>query len=345
MKILNTIFVLNIHKFMKNKFTSSLIILLSIFLSCNDDLQKKDFVLQGEVFGTTYKITYLNASKDYQKSLDSLFYDFNQSLSTYIPTSDISKINDGNTAVEVDNYFVEVFEKSKKIHQQTDGFFDPTVGNLVNAYGFGPEKGKLNPSDSLISELMKTVGFEKVSLKNKKIYKETPNIYLDFNSIAKGFAIDIVARFFDSKNIDSYLIEIGGEIRAKGFKNDQKPWAVQIVNPSNTDDENGFTILKLSNISMATSGNYRKFRITNDGKKFVHTINPKTGMASESNLLSASVFTKTDCADADAYATAFMAMGFEKSKQFLEKNLDIKAILIYTDTFNNIQVFDNFTEN
>ena len=120
---------------------------------------------------------------------------------------------------------------------------------------------------------------------------------------------------------------------------------MQIVNPSNTDDENGFTILKLSNISMATSGNYRKFRITNDGKKFVHTINPKTGMASESNLLSASVFTKTDCADADAYATAFMARGFEKSKQFLEKNLDIKAILIYTDTFNNIQVFDNFTEN
>ena len=335
----------NFLEFMKSKFTISFIILLSIFLGCNDDIQKKDFVLQGEVFGTTYSITYLNASNNYQTSIDSLFLEFNQSLSTYIPTSDISKINDGNTDIEVDDFFVEVFEKSKKIHQQTDGFFDPTVGNLVNAYGFGPEKGKLNPSDSLINQLMTAVGFEKVSLINRKIRKDNPTIYLDFNSIAKGFAIDIVARFFDSKKIDSYLIEIGGEIRTKGLKKDQKPWSIQIVNPSNTEDENGFTILKLSNISMATSGNYRKFRITDDGKKYVHTINPKTGLAFESNLLSASVFTKTDCADADAYATAFMAMGFEKAKLFLEKNSAIKAILIYTDEFKNIQVFDTFSEN
>ena len=138
------------------------------------------------------------------------------------------------------------------------------------------------------------------------------------------------------------MIEIGGEIRSKGSKKDNKPWVIQIVNPANIQDENGFTILKLADISMATSGNYRKYRVTDDGKKYVHTINPKTGLATESNLLSASVFTKTNCADADAYATAFMAMGFEKSKQFLEKNLDIKAILIYTDEFKNIQVFDTF---
>ena len=237
---------------------------------------------------------------------------------------------------------MEVFEKSKRIHQETDGFFDPTVGNLVNAYGFGPEKGNFTLSDSLINEFMKDIGFEKVSLKDRKINKENPNVYLDFNSIAKGFAIDIIARFFDSKKVDNYLIEIGGEIRSKGSKKDNKPWVIQIVNPSNVQDENGFTILKLADISMATSGNYRKYRVTDDGKKYVHTINPKTGLATESNLLSASVFTKTNCADADAYATAFMAMGFEKSKQFLEKNLDIKAILIYTDEFKNIQVFDTF---
>jgi thiamine biosynthesis lipoprotein len=189
---------------------------------------------------------------------------------------------------------------------------------------------------------MKDIGFEKVSLKVRKINKENPNVYLDFNSIAKGFAIDIIARFFDSKKVDNYLIEIGGEIRSKGSKKDNKPWVIQIVNPANIQDENGFTILKLADISMATSGNYRKYRVTDDGKKYVHTINPKTGLATESNLLSASVFTKTNCADADAYATAFMAMGFEKSKQFLEKNLDIKAILIYTDEFKNIQVFDTF---
>jgi len=327
---------------MKTKITVIFIIFLAIFLGCNRNVEKKDFVLQGEVFGTTYKITYLNASKDYQNSLDSLFLAFNQSLSTYIPTSDISKINDGDLTVEVDDFFVEVFEKSKRIHQETDGFFDPTVGNLVNAYGFGPEKGNFILSDSLINEFMKDIGFEKVSLKGRKINKENPNVFLDFNSIAKGFAIDIIARFFDSKKVDNYLIEIGGEIRSKGSKKDNKPWVIQIVNPSNVQDENGFTILKLADISMATSGNYRKYRVTDDGKKYVHTVNPKTGLATESNLLSASVFTKTNCADADAYATAFMAMGFEKSKQFLEKNLDIKAILIYTDEFKNIQVFDTF---
>ena len=327
---------------MKTKITVIFIIFLAIFLGCNRNVEKKDFVLQGDVFGTTYKITYLNASKNYQKSLDSLFLAFNQSLSTYIPTSDISKINDGDLTIDVDDFFVEVFEKSKRIHQETDGFFDPTVGNLVNAYGFGPEKGNFTLSDSLINEFMKDIGFEKVSLKGRKINKENPNVFLDFNSIAKGFAIDIIARFFDSKKVDNYLIEIGGEIRSKGSKKDNKPWVIQIVNPANIQDENGFTILKLADISMATSGNYRKYRVTDDGKKYVHTINPKTGLATESNLLSASVFTKTNCADADAYATAFMAMGFEKSKQFLEKNLDIKAILIYTDEFKNIQVFDTF---
>lgn len=318
---------------------------LLIFTCCKSEIEKKDYVLQGEVFGTTYNITYLNATNNFQTSIDSLFLVFNQSLSTYISTSDITKINNGDSTILVDDYFVEVFEKSKIIHQETDGFFDPTVGNLVNAYGFGPEKEKLNPSDSLINELMKTVGFEKVSLKNRKIFKKQSTIYLDFNSIAKGFAIDVVARFFDSKKIDSYLIEIGGEIRTKGFKKDDKPWAIQIVNPSDTEDSNGFIIVKLSNISMATSGNYRKFRVIDDGKKFVHTINPKTGLASESNLLSASVFTKTDCADADAYATAFMAMGFEKSKIFLEKNTDIKVILIYIDEFKKIQVFDTYSMN
>ena len=285
---------------MKLKITVIFIVFLAIFSACNRNVDKKDFVLQGEVFGTTYNITYLNASKDYQNSLDSLFLAFNQSLSTYIPTSDISKINDGDLTVEVDDFFVEVFEKSKRIHQETDGFFDPTVGNLVNAYGFGPEKGNFILSDSLINEFMKDIGFEKVSLKGRKINKENPNVFLDFNSIAKGFAIDIIARFFDSKKVDNYLIEIGGEIRSKGSKKDNKPWVIQIVNPSNVQDENGFTILKLADISMATSGNYRKYRVTDDGKKYVHTVNPKTGLATESNLLSASVFTKTNCADADA---------------------------------------------
>lgn len=311
-------------------------------ISCNSEIERKEYNLQGVVFGTTYSITYLNATKNYQQSLDSLFFEINKSMSTYIPTSDITKINNGNTSIVVDQYFKEVFEKSKKIYQETQGFFDPTVGNLVNAYGFGPEKGKIFPSDSIINQLMKDVGFEKVSLINGKIKKDNPTVYLDFNSIAKGYAVDVVARFFDSKKIQNYLVEIGGEITAKGSKPENKSWIIKIVDPVNSASEDGFRIIELTDVSMATSGNYRKFRIADDGKKYVHTINPKTGLATESNLLSASVFTKTDCADADAYATAFMVMGFEKAKKFLEENTHIKVIFIYLNENQETQVYDTF---
>ena len=172
-----------------------LFVVLFIFTACKNEVIKKDFTLKGMVFGTTYKITYLNAEENYQKALDSLFLDFNNSLSTYIPNSDISRINNGDTSIEVDNNFIEVFNKSKKIYKQTNGFFDPTVGNLVNAYGFGPKNKKNELSQEQIAIEMNYVGLDKVTLKGKKISKESPEIYLDFNSIAKGFGIDIVARF------------------------------------------------------------------------------------------------------------------------------------------------------
>lgn len=307
-----------------------LLSILMLVISCKQNNNKQDYILKGGVFGTTYKITYLNGEKNYQKSLDSLFNMINNSVSTYIPNSLISKINRGESGVIIDNIFKEVFKKAKKIHKETDGFFDPTVGNLVNAYGFGPEKEKNNLTENEINKQMQFVGLNKVILNERQIVKDYPEVYLDFNSIAKGYAIDVVSRFFDSRNIDNYLIEIGGEIRAKGIKKRNKPWNIKLVNPVNSYDNDGFKTINLSNKSMATSGNYRKFRITEDGKKYVHTINPKTGLASESNLLSASVIASIDCADVDAYATAFMAMGLEKTKAFLKNHLDLKVILIYT---------------
>lgn len=321
----------------------SFFIFLAIFISCKSDIQKKDFTLKGMVFGTTYKITYLNAEKDYRTELDSLFFNINKSLSTYIPSSDISKINNGDASVEVDDYFEEVFKKSKIIYKNTNGFFDPTVGNLVNAYGFGPKNEKKSLTEEEVDNYMKFVGLDKVQLSGNKIVKKFPEVYLDFNSIAKGYGIDIVARFFDSKKIDNYLIEIGGEIRAKGVKHQNKPWLIKVVNP--VDVEGGFKTINLSNKSMATSGNYRKFRIDSLGKKFVHTINPKTGLAQESNLLSASVISNSDCADVDAYATAFMAMGLEETKKIIEKNKDLKVILIYFDDNGNIAEYTNYTYN
>ena len=314
-----------------------------VFATCKKEHLFKDYTLKGLVFGTTYKITYLNSDTNYQKSIDSLFLKMNLSLSTYMERSDISKINKGDTDVIVDDFFVEVFKKSKRIFTETDGFFDPTVGNLVNAWGFGPKIEKLNLTEDQVKVKMQFVGLDKVTLKNTRIVKEKPEIYLDFNSIAKGFGIDVVARFLESKKIDNYLVEIGGEIRTGGFKEEQQPWIVKLVDP--IESNSGFKNLNLSNKSMATSGNYRKFRITDTGKKYVHTINPKTGYATESNLLSVSVIADLDCADVDAYATAFMAMGLEKTKSFLDKNTKLEVILLFTNAEGNLEEYTNYTYN
>ena len=317
----------------------SFFIVIILFLSCKTQEKPKNFTLKGFVFGTSYKITYLNAQINHQKSIDSLFFLMNKSLSTYIKDSDISKINSGDTTVIVDDLFVEVFQKSKRIYMETNGYFDPTVGNLVNAWGFGPKKERNNLTDDQVTKQMHFVGFDKVTVKNRKIIKQHPEIYLDFNSIAKGFGIDVIARFFNSKNINNYLIEIGGEIRTKGFKKNNLPWVVQLTDPIKKENQKGFRHLNMSNKSMATSGNYRKYRITEDGKKYVHTINPKTGYAIESNLLSASVIASLDCADVDAYATAFMAMGLEKTKDFLKTREDLEIILLYSNQIGELQEF------
>ena len=331
---------------MKLKNIYILLSLTLIFSACkkNKEIKKNDTVLKGFVFGTTYKIAYGN-SVNYQESIDSLFNLVNKSVSTYLPTSDISKINNGDSTIIIDAIFKEVFFKSKKIYKKTNGFFDPTVGNLVNAYGFGPKNEKINLTDLEIKKQMRFVGLDKVKLINGKIKKDSPEIFLDFNSIAKGFGIDVIARFLESKNINNYLVEIGGEIRAKGEKRDKNPWIIQLVNPLKANSENGFRKLNLSNKSMATSGNYRKFRITEEGKKYVHTVNPKTGLATESNLLSASVIAKTDCADVDAYATAFMAMGLEKTKKFLKNNQHLKVILIYFSSDGKLKEYSTYTYN
>ena len=294
--------------------------------------------LAGSVFGTTYHITYLDA-KNYQIQIDSLFYLVNKSLSTYIPSSDISRINKGDTTVVVDAYFMEVFNKSKRIFKETNGFFDPTVGNLVNVWGFGPKKEKRDLDSLEVKKQLKYVGFDMVCIdKYHKVKKKYPEIYLDFNANAKGYGIDIIGRFLEHKNITNYLIEIGGEIRSKGKSPKQRAWRIAIEKPNIDGTQSYQEIIELENKTMATSGNYRKFRLTKSGKKVVHTINPKTGFATESNLLSASVIANLDCADVDAYATAFMAMGLEKTKVFLKNHPELKTILIFENEKHQLQV-------
>ena len=328
---------------MKYYSSSFLLSIFLIFFSCKKEVVFQDYTLSGLVFGTTYKIVYLNGTSNYQKSIDSLFLKMNTSLSTYIPNSAISKINSGVKAVVIDDFFVEVFKKSKRIFKETGGFFDPTVGNLVNAWGFGPKNEKFDLTPAQVARQMQFVGFDKVQYVGGCIVKRHPEIYLDFNSIAKGYGIDVVARFLESKNITSYLVEIGGEIRTNGFKNLQQPWSIKLVDPIASEFNSGYKKINLSNKSMATSGNYRKFRVTDSGRKYVHTINPKTGDAKESTLLSVSVIAAMDCADVDAYATAFMAMGLEKTKTFLEISPKLEVILLFENSQGDLEEYTNYS--
>lgn len=309
------------------------------FISCGSE-EAELKIIEGNAIGTTFSIRYVDeGDTKFDYKIDSLVKAVNKSVSTYISTSDISKINRGDSAVVIDEFFNEVFLKSEKIYKETNGAFDPTVGVLVNAWGFGPGKTIENLDSLKIKELLKFVGFNKVKLNNGRISKMYPEIFFDFNSIAKGFLVDVVSRLFEQYNVKSYMVEIGGEIRARGVNQNNEFWRIAIENPNFDGSRSFATTIQLQNESMATSGNYRKYRTTEGGKKYVHTINTKTGFATESNLLSASVISKSDCADVDAYATAFMAMGLEKTKEFLKEHKGLKAFLIYAGENGKLETF------
>jgi thiamine biosynthesis lipoprotein len=326
-----------------------LIILVSIgIFSCKKEPEKfkEPIQIAGSAFGTTFHITYYDTlQRDFTKQIDSLFYLVNKSMSTYLPTSDISKINQGDTSIVVDAYFAEVFKKSRKIYEETNGIFDPTIGVLVNAWGFGPASSSEKPDSLMVKQLLKNlVGFDNVQLKNNKIVKTNDSIYFDFNAIAKGYAGDVVGRYFEAKQLDNYLIEIGGEIRARGIHEKKNtPWRVGIENPNFDGSRSYRKIIFLKDKAMATSGSYRKFKIDSvTGKKYAHIINAKTGFPSKTNLLSVSVISTLDLADVDGYATAFMAMSLEEVKEFLKQRQELDVFIIYSDVEGNLKTFTDF---
>ncbi|WP_026811727.1 FAD:protein FMN transferase [Arenibacter latericius] len=287
----------------------------------------------GEALGTTYSLIYIaDEELDYQTEIDSIFKVINQSMSTYIPSSDISKINRGDTTVVVDHMFREVFNLSREIYNATEGYFDPTVGALVNAWGFGPGK-ELEMNRERVDSLLQYVGFNKVNLTPEhKITKTNPNIYFDFNAIAKGYSVDRIAVFLDSKGIENYLLEVGGELVAKGENTiKKKQWVVAIDDPQMGWERTSKQTVNLKDNAMASSGNYRKFKIDPEtGDKYVHTIDPLTGFTKNSNILAVTVVAN-DCATADAYATAFMAMDLKHSKDILNSDEVLDGYIIYLD--------------
>ncbi len=306
-------------------------VLISLW-SCQRE--QRFYYNSGEVFGTIYNIKY-KADKDYHQEIQAVLKEVDYSLSNYIPTSIISKINH-NEATDLDQHFINVFNKAQNISAQTKGAYDMTAGALVNAWGFGSEK-HLFPQKSTIDSLLRITGYQKVHLEGNTIKKESPEITLDAASIAKGYGVDIVADYFETKGIENYLVEIGGEIRAKGKNNKRKTWQLGIDIPKDSPYRKTNSlqeIISLKEGAIATSGNYRRYYYK-DGQKYAHIINPKTGYPSQHHVLSATV-SADNCMTADAYATAFMVMGLDSTRLFLKSHPELQAYIIYAkDSLHN----------
>ena len=283
----------------------------------------------GTIFGTTYHITY-QYDDDLQPELEARMKDVDNALSMFNKESIIAKVNN-NQPVELNEMFLEVFQQAQKISEDTDGAFDITVAPLVNAWGFG-FKNEQMPDKHAVDSLMAIVGYKKVSYDGKHIIKRDPRITLDCSAIAKGYGVDVVARLLEEKGISNYMVEIGGEVVTHGISEKRVPWKIGVTKPTDDPLQEGNelqTVLNLTDKAMATSGNYRNFYYKGK-RKYAHTIDPKTGYPVQHSILSATVLTNR-CMRADAYATAFMVMGFEGAKKILERNSDLMAYLIYDD--------------
>jgi len=301
---------------------------------------------EGQVYGTVYHIVYeISGGKDIKPEIEKEFEKLTLLFSTFNPESQISRVNN-NQPVELDSLFVNCFNRSMEISELSGGAFDITVAPLVNAWGFGfKNRQKITPS--LIDSILQLVGYQKVKLDKGQIVKENTGIMLDMSAIAKGYTCDIIGKFLAGKGCKNFMVEIGGEVVAKGVNAKGNPWSIGISKPDETafyGSEDIQTVLKLSGRALATSGNYRNFYVEN-GKKFAHEIDPHTGYPAEQNLLSTTVLAD-DCMTADALATAFMVLGLEKSVELLKKIPGIEVYFIYSDDtgFNKVYMSDHFRD-
>ena len=320
-----------------------LILVFITFFSCSE-LKKTS--LSGLIFGTSYNIQfYSSGNSNYSNEIVDIFKEIDMSMSTYKKTSIISRVNNNNS-VQLDDHFKNVFGFSKKIYEITGGRFDPSIGLLVNYWGFGPEKfipdSKINHNHQFTYLLSKT-GFNRFEIIDNKLSRPMDS-YIDFNAIAKGYAVDEVAIFLKNKQIDNFLVEIGGEINSSGINIDKnKPWLVAIDMPRFDGDRSNYSSLELNNISLASSGTYRKFKIDSMGNRYAHIINPLTGYPTKTNILSVTV-KASSCIEADAYATAIHSMNIEEIKEFFSFNNNISSLVIFENDKNELEelILNNF---
>lgn len=312
--------------------------LVVALFSCQD-APSKYIYNQGFVYGTMYHIVYESPNgKNIQEDITKKLNEYNQIFSTYEPTSTISKINN-NEQVKPGPLFLECYKRSMEISEITNGAFDITAGPMVNAWGFGPEERKEMTSE-IIDSLKKITGYQKVQLENGRIQKENPGMKLDMSAVAKGFTCDLVGDFLAEKGCKNYMVEIGGEVVAKGKNEKGRIWTIGISKPDETSFFASSDLqakVQLPENALATSGNYRNFYVE-DGKRYAHTIDPKTGYPVQHSLLSSTVLAH-DCMTADAFATAFMVLGLDKSIEIAKQHPEIKVYFIYAGEEGKNQVY------
>ena len=291
----------------------------------------------GLIFGTTYNVTYQNAD-DLQAEIEAELKKVDDQFSMFNSQSIVARLNRGEKP-ELTSDFIDVFNLARQVSEDTNGAFDITVAPLVNAWGFGFKHEQM-PTKEQVDSLRQFIGMQYVNLKGNTISMQKPGMMLDFSAIAKGYGVDVIARLMERHDIKNFMVEIGGEITTRGINPERVPWKIG-VNKPNEDALNEShelqTILNVTDKSMATSGNYRNFYVKG-GKKYAHTIDPKTGYPVQHTLLSATVLAD-HCAKADAYATSFMVMGMDGAKQILERHKELMAYRIFTDRKGNLAVW------
>jgi thiamine biosynthesis lipoprotein len=317
-------------------------ILLLSLSACKQDA--KYVYNKGFAYGTMYSIIYQSPDgTDYQEEISEKFQEYTMIFSPYEKESTISKVN-RNEEVKLESEFISCFNRSMEVSKITNGAFDITAGSMINAWGFGPEE-KMKMTPEIVEGLKLITDYRKIQIQNKRIKKEIPDMKLDMNAISKGYTSDLFALFLNEKGCKNYMVEIGGEVVAKGKNAKGKTWMIGISTPE--EDLLASTSelqakLQLPDLAMATSGNYRNFYVE-DGKKYAHTIDPITGYPVQHSLLSATVLAK-DCMTADAFATAFMVMGMDSGIEIARQVQEIEVYFIYADDNGNNQIYmsDNF---
>ena len=295
--------------------------------------------IAGFTQGTTFHITYEDkANQDLSGAVDSIFKVFDLTFSEYIPNSIVSRINKNDSTALFDDMFVEVYNKSLEVYRETHGAFDLTVGPLVNAWGFGPVK-KAKVDSATIDSLLQYIGMDKIKLEGRRLIKKLPGIDIDVNSIAQGYSVDVVYRYFEQLGIQNFMVEIGGEVRTKGKNPKGETWRIGVDKPvegNNVAGEDLQTIILLDNKAITTSGNYRKF-FEENGVKYSHIIDPHTGYPYKNNLLSVTVIAN-DALTADGYDTGLMVLGLEGARELLKLHPELEAYMIYSDANGKFQV-------